>query len=163
MAYNYTVDIIDSLREINEKRARSNLYLMIVDGELKAATAKIDIDKCLREFDATSILDGSLQIDLLYGFVLNLKELPYKIPHTVISNSKCVRSLYLLYDSDSNGVAVLSFSSIEEATIAIEELFEQKEILDLTEAVLIIGEELDFAVSIAEAGNFLHAKDVYED
>lgn len=158
-------DVLTTLQDINDKKSKLNIYIAVVDGDVGACSVKVDFDKFLREFDSTDIISGSAEVHVLYGLVLNIKELPYKIPDSIMSSSKCERSLYLLIDEGVNGVSVHDFESMEEATNAIEHTFRisNDEDLSLGDFVLIVGEELELSVSTTESGNYINPKDVEKD
>ncbi len=150
-------DIMTTLPELNDKKKHC-VYIIAMGDVLVAATSKADLDKYLNSDE--SLLSPQMDIDevfLIYGFVMDIEELPFEISAKMLKD----RSLWLFRLDDLNIIGE-PYESIAEIASTIENTLAEDGSLELEDFVVVLGEELEMALSVSNSGQYMNTKDVYD-
>jgi len=140
-------EMIYDIKDLNGNVGK-NAYLLIIDDILIGSTRKSDINDYLAGENPMLAPENYDQNDviLLYGLVLNIKELPYELPKELEKNDiwvfQKVQASALL-----GMVAYEVVSDMQEATEVIEKYI-VAEHTDINDFAIIIGREMDLIIQI---------------
>lgn len=149
------------IRSISEfkKYIGKNVYI-VNSGELFiASTTKKEINDELKSLRRDEMDTVIFSIDdpntVMYGIVLNPKELPYKIPDEFKE-----MSLYLLNEGFAgNAIDCTLYSDLEEITKEIENMINDD--FDIEDFVVILGKPINISLQITEPTTPVDERKIY--
>jgi len=149
------------IRSISEfkKYIGKNVYI-VNSGELFiASTTKKEINDELKNLRRDEMDTVIFSIDdpntVMYGIVLNPKELPYKIP-----NEFKEMSLYLLNEGFAgNAIDCTPYSDLEEITEEIENMINDD--FDIEDFAVILGKPINISLQITESTTPVDERKIY--
>jgi len=157
--YEYSASTVE---ELNDKKGKC-VYVLVADDQMISFTSKSDMDKHLSTTESiVSLYDAKDLIDatLLFGIVLDIKELPYEISKEIMEG----RKIWVLCDATLD-VSYESFETMEEATkfIASQLKVMDEDRAEITNFAVLVAEELGLSLRVEGSGKHMIARDVYED
>jgi len=153
-------EMIYDIKDLNGNVGK-NAYLLIVDDILIGSTRKSDINDYLADENPLLAPENYDQNDvmLLYGLVLNIKELPYELPKELEKNNiwvfQKVQASALLGMVECEIVL-----DMQEATEVIEKCI-ATEHTDIDDFAIIIGYEMDLIIQIKPGTFQINARHIF--
>ena len=155
--YSDEPDIMEDMKDLHVKGLKKNVYMLVVEGEIRAATTKVDMEKYLASDDSIAKIDSMIDdVKLLYGLLLDPSCLPYDIEKSILAN----RKLYLIVEADKGKVDIEEYDTIEAVTEAIAELVNINELLEITDFVVFLAAEIGLVLAPAKCGETVTAYSV---
>lgn len=150
--------------EINKEFMKRGVYIIISEASAAIKTgssifafgAKIDVEKCFASSNPDLAADNAEDIKLIYGFVLDPKDLPMTLDSKIMKN----RNLWVLVDEGYKNVLLEECSDLEEVTRTIE-IAMGTEDLDIEDVCVILGEEIGLVLAPEKSGESLTLWQVY--
>jgi len=152
------MSLIKQLAEFKNYRGK-NVYIVSADNIFVAATTKKEVNGELKKLgpdrmDAIVFALDEADTVILYGLVLNHKELPYEIPKEFKS-----MHLYLLIEEAPNSVYCMQCQDINELTGEIEYLVDDG--YDIDDFVVVLGKSIRPVLQIATSTAFINPEKIY--
>lgn len=155
-------DALVTVKEINEKKGKC-IYVVNIDDITVGYAWKTDIDKYLSSDDCPVGPHNDLDdVTLIHGWVLDPTSLPMEIPAETMSKTKS-RSVWLFIEESPDYIKMDMLSDIEEVVEEIERYMSTDAELSIDSFAIIVGDELDLAICVAESGKTIAEKDIYEE
>jgi len=147
------------IESMKSKEMKRNLYLLVSENSnFFASTSKYDMDKYLASNDCSlspeDVLEGTY--NLIFGILLDPKELPYEIPEKIMDKN----SLWVIIDKNTY-IYIEQFNFIDEVIMAIEEYIDEKSESELSNIVVILGQEIPFTFTSSKPGVTIMSSEVY--
>lgn len=136
-----------------------NVYIVNSGEIFVASTTKREINNELKKLEADEIDSIIFSIDdpntIIYGIVLNPKELPYEIPEQFNK-----MTLYLLNEGfGGNILDCTPYNNLEDITAEIESMIEDD--FDIEDFAVILGKPIKASLQIIEPTTAIEEKKVY--
>lgn len=146
--YSSDPDLMEDMKDLHTEGLKKNVYILLSDGQIRAATTKTDIEKHLASDEAIVKFDGNADdTKLFYGLLMDPASLPYDIAPTYLAN----RKLYVLAESGRD-VEIEEYDEIEEVTEAISDLMGINDDLEITDFAVLLGSELSLVLAPGKSG-----------
>jgi len=155
-------DLLVTIKEINEKKDKC-IYLINIDDITVGCSWKNDVDNYLLSNDCPIGPHDDLDnVTLIHGWVLDPAALPVEIPDKTMKETN-TRSLWLFIEEEPNCIKMDPLSDIDEVVDEIETYMEADSNLSIDSFAVVVGDEVDIALCVAETGKTIIEKDVYEN
>jgi hypothetical protein len=155
--YSHSIRIIESIAELNKECSKRSVYIVLANQCMWASTIKYDMEKWLDSDDNLYVNPENFSdVFAMFGFVLDIKNLPVSLPSAVMKS----RKLWLM-SYDHPNVMYEEYESLKDVVEDIERFIsEGSEIEDMA---IVVGYELAMTLHIPEAGNTILTREVYSD
>lgn len=160
--------LMQGVKELN-KEVGEAVYVLIVDNIMIASTRKLDINDYLA--DEKAIVPDFVyakksggdpyitEMELIYGMVLNILELPMELPKELDN-----LDIWVIKENDRKAllgsVEYEAFESIEEAANMIENLLQEDSTLTIENFAVIVGKEADIILQVGSTPGDVNAREL---
>jgi len=156
----------ETASEINKELMKRSVYVILSDtagypqsgGGIYAFTTKVDVEKYMSNPDNSAIMgvENASELKLIYGLVLNAQDLPMTLDSKLMKG----KSFWVLLDNGFRSIMMEECADLEEVTQAIELAVENDDI-EIEDICIILGEEIEFALTPSRSGDAPTAYQVY--
>jgi len=151
-----------SISDINKSGVKNNLYILITQDTVFAATSRMDMESHLlsnSKFERemiTGILEGTCK--LIYGLVLNPRELPFEIPPDVLKS----RVIWLIKEVTDSYISLENFDSLQDVIQVVEDYVEISGDINIDSRInIILGQDIGFGITPSKTGDYINPTRVF--
>jgi hypothetical protein len=152
--------------EINKDWTRRTVYVILTEtsgvvgqlgGKIAALTTKSDVEKYLADPASPGVsVEDAADIKLIHGLVLDSKDLPMVLDSKLMKD----KTFWVLVGLSRYNIMVEECNDIDEVIQTVELVVDSEEI-DIEDICIILGEEVELALTPARAGDAPSSYQVY--